>query len=168
MPRLIGISRIFVVDTSALVDMKKWYPMDAFTDLWDKIERMVKNGEIKAPMEVFREIKKKDDVLKKWCQAHKEMFVDENLEIIKNFERVKEKYDSNYWEANIQNDLWADPWVIACALSLEITVDDGIKYATIITSENTQKPNRIPVIARKFGIKSMNVPEFMSLIKGEL
>ena len=167
-PTVLGSTRIYIVDTSAIIDMNRWYPPDAFEDIWRRIEAMIGNGEILAPMEVLRELERKDDTIKKWCQDHKRLFVEENREIIKNLVRVKEKYSSDYWEMNINSEVWADPWVVALALSIEIVIGEGREYATIVTSENKYKPNRIPAIAREFGIRSLNVPEFMSEMRASL
>jgi len=95
---------------------------------------MIGNGEILAPVEVLRELERKDDTIKKWCQDHKWLFVEESGEIIKNLVRVKEMYSPEYWEMNINSEVWADPWVVALALSIEIVIGEGREYATIVTS----------------------------------
>ena len=163
----IGIERMFVFDTSALIDMKHWYPMDVFKEIWRKMDLMARNGEIVAPVEVLNEIEKKDDVLKEWCRAHRNMFVDVDDGMVMAFEKVKDEYDENYWETNINQEYWADPWVIALALDIEIIVEGRKEHPVIVTSENKTKANRIPTIAKRFGLKSLNVPEFMKEIGGE-
>ncbi|XOB63844.1 DUF4411 family protein (plasmid) [Campylobacterota bacterium DY0563] len=163
---LIGIERIFVIDTSALIDMKRWYPREAFPELWEKIERMVNDGEIIAPQEVLYEIERGDDELKEWCKENAKMFVDVDYQMIEVFNKVRDKYDKKEWEKHSEEEYWADPWVISLAVSTEIIKDVGKEHPVIVTSENQVKPNKIPTIAREFGIESINVPQFMKEILG--
>jgi len=46
----------YCIDTSALIDFNRTYPRDVFPSLWEKMELMVKNGNLIAPKEVLNEI----------------------------------------------------------------------------------------------------------------
>ena len=165
----IGLERIFVIDTSALIDIKRWYLPEVFPDIWKNLEIMIQNDELIAPMEVLREVEKGDDELKIWCRTHRDMFIDveEDMRILAAFKDVQAEYDREEWERNIQKEFWADPWVIALALSTEYIRSDGKrKHPIIVTSENQTKRNKIPTIAREFELKSIKVPEFMKYVLG--
>ncbi len=166
-PKL-GVDRMFVMDTSALINIWRWYAPDIMPKAWENMELMVRRGEMIAPIEVLKEVERRDDEIKEWCKNHREMFIDveDRLEIIKAIKKVQGAYDKQYWETNIQQNLWADPWVIALALATEYLTENGKEHPVIVTSENQTKPNRIPTIARRFGLKSIKVQDFIRIIVG--
>ena len=168
LPQKIGVERMFVIDTSALIDIRRWYPPDVFPQVWRNMEAMIQRGEVEAPIEVLREVEDGDDELKVWCRNHKEMFVDieEDLNAINIFMGVQKKYDKKEWEKNIQKKHWADPWVVTLAICRVYINEEGKNHPIIVTSENQVKPNKIPTIAREFGINSIKVPEFMKYVLG--
>jgi len=154
---------IYVIDTSALIDLVRWYPMDRqfFKPIWYKIEKLILSNQMIAPYEVFREISGKSDELKKWFHNKKGMFIHPTNNQVVLINQIKDAYDEDYWnrESN-KTGAWADPWVIALALYYkESTL---ISYdVKIITQENKEKPNRIPYVAAIFDIRSFNVLEFL-------
>ena len=163
----IKLLMVYIIDASALFDLKRWYPMNMefFKPIWKRLDSMTKNGELIAPYEVLREVEEGDDEIKKWCREHRDMFIEIDEEQINNFKIVRDKYDPIYWKNNMGLKAWADPWVVSLALSFEIIRENGKKdKPTIVTSENKTKPNRIPAIAKQFGIISLNVPEFLKEI----
>jgi len=152
------LSQVYCIDTSSLVDLKRWYPksMKTFVLIWDKIESLIRKDILISHVEVLREIKQGNDELVKWDTTNKKMFKDPDSEQIRNFEKIKRKYDSQYWENETRGDRpWGDPWIIA----LSITMD-----AIIVTDESRTKPNRIPTIAQQFGINSLNLLDFFKQI----
>ena len=63
----------YVMDSSALIDLDKSYPMDMFDDLWNnEIVNLIKDDLFKSPEEVFKELQ--DDTLVAWAKKHKKMF----------------------------------------------------------------------------------------------
>lgn len=50
----------YVVDTSSLIDLARHYPRKAFPGLWKKIEVLVAEGRLVAPLQVYKEIKQGD------------------------------------------------------------------------------------------------------------
>lgn len=152
------LTNVYCIDASSLIDLNRWYPknMKFFLPIWDKIENMIKDEELISHIEVHREIEKGDDKLVEWCNQNKNMFLDVDDEQIKNFHKVKKKYDLSYWNKEINKiGAWSDPWIIALSIS------HGTK---IITNENKTKPNKIPTIAKEFRIFSLNLLEFFSEI----
>jgi hypothetical protein len=73
---------VYCIDTSSLIELKIKYPREVFPTLWEKMEELIQNGQIIAPIEVKKEIEKGDDELKKWVRGKKRnrMFIkpDEN------------------------------------------------------------------------------------------
>lgn len=106
----------YCIDTNALIDLwRRKYAPDVFPSLWEKIESLISQGELIAPLEVLRELEKQDDELLKWAKAHKGIFRDLDYEqqlrvrnILKEFPRL---VDEN------KETPEADPFVIALAMS---------------------------------------------------
>ena len=153
----------YVIDTSSLINLARWYPMDRqfFRPIWDKIENLVSSNKMVAPYEVLREIDSRSDELRKWAHERKEMFIHPTGDQIAFIAQIKDAYDEDYWEREAnKTGAWADPWIVALALHYRegSVVREDVK---IITEESKKKPNRIPQIASEFGIESLNVLEFL-------
>jgi len=155
----IGQMKRYCIDTSALIDIKKWYPREIFPGIWEKLEQMVKRGELISHKTIIEEIKRVDDELCKWCNDEKlrAMFKETDDCQYEKFKEIKKKYDSKYWEIEISrtNNEWADPWLIALSICEE---------AIIVTSENKKNQNNIPAIAEKFKVHSLHLLEFFKEI----
>lgn len=148
---------VYCIDMSALVDLKR-YPRDMkiFIPIWEKVENLILNERLISSIEVLREIREGDDELVDWANKHKKMFYDIDNGQIANINKVRRNYDVDYWEREINKDgPWGDPWVIALSISTN---------AIIVTNENKVKRNRIPFVAKKFGINSLNLLEFFKSI----
>jgi hypothetical protein len=155
MPREPGLfpETVYCIDTSSLINFKP-FRRDVFPTIWSKLESMIKNGELIAPLEVCREIEIGKDEIYDWCKSNKEMFKDIDECQIQKLQEVKKQYDKNYWENEINKPKWADPWVIALSICEEaIIVADG---------KNTQ--NRIPAISSVFGLKCRELIDFFKEI----
>lgn len=158
-------NKVYVIDTSAIVDLFRWYPPDisVFKPIWDKIEKMIGSGILISHYEVYREIEVGDDMAVEWCKKHKKMFIDPDDHQIRIFEKVREAYEKDQWDKKItQPGPWADPWIITLAIQLRerskiLGIQGDVK---IITQENKTKRNNIPTIAKNFGIESLKLIEF--------
>lgn len=148
---------IYIIDTSSLIELKDHYPRNIFPGVWNKIEDLYRNKRLISPQKVKEEINRVDDDLKKWVNIKKKMFVKpDEIQIQKLIEIIKE--NPNFVDPTKTEDE-ADPFLIALARkekeSGKLPFDDYI----IITQESKTKPNRIPTIAIKYGINSMNLLE---------
>jgi len=60
----------YVIDTNALIDLwRRRYPRDVFPTLWQKIEELIKSGELVAPQEVLSELQRQHDELYLWAKT---------------------------------------------------------------------------------------------------
>ena len=156
--KLAQMPSVFCIDASALVDLKRWYPdhMKTFTPIWKAIDQLIKRGRLISPLEVQKEISIGNDEIVKWCKNNKIIFKDVDDCQIQEIQNVQDKYDTYYWEREInKTGFWGDPWVIALSICEE---------AIIVTNENKEKPNRIPAISREFNITSLQLLEFFKEI----
>jgi len=141
----------FCMDADVLINLKH-YPKDIFAPMWDKIENMIKKGEIISHIEVFEEIKTGEDEIYEWCKRRhiKKMFKDVDDCQIAEINKVEEKYNREVWERNASKPHWADPWLIALAICEE---------AMIVTNE-ANRAWKIPFIANYFNIKTLSLFDF--------
>ena len=65
---------VYCIDTSALIHLKRLYPMDVFESVWQELGRLARSGRLIAPYEVFKEVEFKDDELLGWAKRHSRMF----------------------------------------------------------------------------------------------
>jgi len=152
------LSPVYCIDASSLFDLKRWYPMDKkiFAPIWAKINNLIKKDFLVSHIEVQREIKRGNDELVKWAAKNRKMFKDVDEEQLRNYEKVKKKYDKDYWDRETNKATpWGDPWIVALGMSIR---------AIIVTNENKVKPNRIPFVAKQFNLQSLNLLEFFDKI----
>jgi len=56
-------SNCYIIDTSSLIELNKYNPMDVYPGVWAKIEQLINSNRLGAPKEVFNEIEQTDDSL---------------------------------------------------------------------------------------------------------
>lgn len=150
------LSPIYCIDASALINITRYpgYPRDVFPTIWEKLEQMT-SGELISHIEVYNEIQKRKDSIFEWCKQNKAMFKDINECQMKEFEKIKTKYDMTYWNNEInKSGPWADPWLIAVSIC-----EDAI----LVTDEKNMQ-NRIPYIANHFNVQCLSLIDFFRKI----
>lgn len=142
----------YCIDSSALINLTRYpgYPRDIFPAIWERLEEMIKAGELISHIEVYREIEERKDPLYEWCKLNKRMFKDIDDCQVRMIRKVESLYDADYWGKELNRNHWADPWLIALSIC---------KGAIIITDEK-DKPNSIPYIVDKLQIKCLKLLEF--------
>ncbi len=148
--------RIYIIDTSSLIEMKDKYPIDIFPTIWEKMEELYKNNRLIAPLEVKKEIR--DDELKNWIRNKKDMFIspdDIQLEKVKD---ILDKFPSLVKSEKPQPEE-ADPWLIALAIRKKEEAGIFSKDYIIVTEESRRKPKKLPAVANHYGIECINLIE---------
>jgi len=67
----------YCIDTSALVDLGRYYPSQRFPSLWDRLGDLADRAVLIAPDIVYTELERgsdRDEVLL-WCKRHMAMFL---------------------------------------------------------------------------------------------
>ena len=148
----------YVVDTNVLITLMAHHPQDkpAYQAIWDEIGSLIRQKNIFSTMVVYEEIIKylgKNDQLKKWAISHKKHFFiwpDKDTwqlaqNIIGKFPDLLDKKKLQTGEPD------ADPFLIALAQS---------EGATIITQERKDLPNKIPMVALHYRVRTIDLYEF--------
>lgn len=150
--------KVYCIDSSSLINLKR-YPEDIFPTIWKKLNDLVKENQLKSPIEVYDELERKnnelerrEDDLLKWCKNRKSMFADLDEEQQKRLESVKKQYEKQHWDAKVQKTgPWADPWVIALAMSIK---------GVVVSDESKEGRNKIPDICGRLNVKCISTFEF--------
>jgi hypothetical protein len=109
-----ALPRIYCVDASSLIAMKRVYPRKSLGALWELIEKLVDDGRLIAPHEVLREVGKVEDDLKDWAKKRAAIFVpidNEQGDALKQIQRSFPTINDAAKEGP-----HADPWCVALSL----------------------------------------------------
>jgi len=135
----------YSIDTSAILDgWNRYYPPAIFPELWNKLDELIKKGELRATEVVLHELEKKDDDVYKWVKDRSTLFIQIDVEIQQIVSDILREYPKLV--DTRKNRSPADPFVIALA---------QINKITVVTGEHpTNKMNRpnIPDICNVLGI----------------
>ena len=139
---------IYSIDTSSLV--AAWverYPIRNFPGFWTKLEKAIVSGDIKASVEVIREVKKRDDSLHAWCKKQRGLAVEIDDACQAHVSSIMAVYPRFVDTRTGKNS--GDPFVIGLALG-------HTPRLTVVTEENGGSDARpaIPHVCTARGIKS--------------
>jgi hypothetical protein len=152
---------IYVIDTSALVDLRLEYPFRTFGRfLWSRFADLAACGRLVAPEEVRKEIERKDDALKAWASNVDGLFRPADDEFMRCLERVVPACPGL---VDLGRQYDADAWVVALALQMQEAEQTKLFASPIliVTHENRQtntaKLPHIPNAADLFGLRCIRL-----------
>jgi predicted nucleic acid-binding protein len=146
---------IYCVDTSAWLDgWARDYPPDVFPSLWDKLAECILAGTLKCSEEVYVELEKKEDALRDWLKARKQVIVpiDEKIqrivaELLGAYPRLVDTH---------RNRSQADPFVIATEESLG---------AVVVTAEKPRGKLDTPKIPDVCEVRNLRCITFLDMLR---
>lgn len=103
---------IYCIDTSALIDVRRHYPSEAF-GVWPALERLVAEERLFAPVQVLDELEQFDDDLRPWLKRHRSMFRKTTPEVARAVLRLQREVGQLGDPRKLPEP--ADPWVVACS-----------------------------------------------------
>lgn len=147
----------YCIDTSSLIAAwQERYPIENFPPFWDKVDALISDGRLIAPVDVLNETKKRSDELHAWLKARPQMFreLDDAVQI--EAAQVLGRFPRLVGERKLRTS--ADPFVIALA---------RVQGLPLVTDEkptgSANRPN-IPDVCVALGMPCMGV---LDLIKAE-
>ncbi len=149
------IKDIYIIDSSSLMELNKHNAMDVYISVWKNINELIKNDRLIAPKEVLNEIQGYDDNLAKWGKEQKKLFKNPTSEQIEIVKRILKEYPALI---NVDAKHSADPWVIALAITSQVTL---IKVKRIVVTEEKLRGSKvkIPYVCSKMDIESIDIVE---------
>jgi hypothetical protein len=141
----------YVLDSSALFDLRKMYPQHIFPGLWDRFNEMCNQKQIVSTREVFREIKKGNDELIPWAEQFEEIFLEPCEDELIITADILKYYPDNIL-AKYSTRPWADPLVVSCAKYYSLPI---IQHEVVDANQF-----KIPPIAKKVGVSCLRLTDF--------
>lgn len=146
---------IYIADTSFLIKVKDDYPKDIFITLWNRIESLILNDRMKAPLHVYNEIKRKDDELTRFVDSknikHK-LFIDnrshEAIAMYKYAYEIVRDYPALIHSQKPQTNPVdpADPYVIGLALYYGNVQTLSPRIPAIVTEDKRDRGRKLSII----------------------
>lgn len=155
----------YSADTSALIDLKDHWSPGSFPSVWAALEGLVTDARLVAPFQVLEELRRKDDELKAWAEAHKPMFKRTDQTILTKTADVLREFPDLVDPLKEHED--ADPYVVATAVLMQEGQQELFAAAscTVLTTEHRRiGKSRIPHACAHFGIECF---DFRELFKRE-
>jgi hypothetical protein len=144
---------IYSIDSSALIHgWRRAYRPKNFGFVWEHLHGLVEQSRLRASVEVYNEIQKKDDELLAWCKERKEaMFVEIDDQIQTHLARIMNAHPRLVDTAKGRSG--ADPFVIALAA----TADPSM----VVVSEETFGKTKIPDVCALEQIECINLADMI-------
>lgn len=138
----------YVLDTSALVDLKRNYQPAVFKTVWNRFNALCDSRAIISCREVYNEIKRGSDWLLDWVDVHEAIFLTpataEEAALIGS---LQERYP--FWIDPNSDRPAADPFVIACA---------AVHHLPIIQHELANR--HLPRVAKEMSLECIRLDDF--------
>jgi Domain of unknown function (DUF4411) len=139
-------------DTSSLVHAwRRAYPPHRFAPVWTAFDALIDDGRMLASIEVFHELKKKDDDVYAWAKDRKEALfreIDDEVqsEVVRLMAIYPRLVDTKTGKSG------GDPFVLAQALA-------GTPPLTIVSEElgGSEKSPKIPYVGLQEGLLVINL-----------
>ncbi len=140
---------VYSMDASSLIEVYHKYPFDIFPSLWNNLEELIKDNQLKMFELVFdKEVK--DEGIKDWC---KEKQLDSLLRVTADqVDQTKAHILTPLLVDPDTGDSGGDPWVIALAQDLP----NGIVVTEERPSRNKDKP-KIPNVCEDLDIECIDI-----------
>lgn len=152
----------YVIDTSGLIMLESTFKYDnnVFKAIWEEIEELINHGRFRTIDFVEEEINRyqgEKDFLKKWVKRwkHKLVFQTDTETFNAAIPIINAEYNTGFFDAkklaNGQEE--ADPYLIAYC---------RVNNYTLITNENKNKPNKIPLVSAKNSVRCIDIFDFLT------
>ncbi|WP_093535946.1 DUF4411 family protein [Stenotrophomonas rhizophila] len=144
---------VYSIDSSSLIHAwHRAYRPKNFPSFWVNLDDLIAEGRLKASIEVFEELKKKDDDVYAWAKERKELlFVDIDDPVQDAVIYLMEKHERLVDTAKGKSG--GDPFVIALALASR-------PQMVVVTEEDAGKI-RIPDVCRAEDLECVRLADFI-------
>ena len=154
---------VFCIDTSAFVDLHKYYPEQRVPELWNELSRLFQSGNVISHKIVFDELttnSKRPSPLSKWVTARRNNFFDMTSNQAIHVDSIIKEFPGLI-DPTYEKDQ-ADPWLIALVLerrSQNNMFTQSQNY-TVVSQENVLSSNKIPAVCKRHNIDHYDLFQF--------
>lgn len=113
-----AVRAVYSIDSSALIHgWRRAYRPKNFGIIWERMDGLIEESRLRASIEVYNELEKKDDELFAWCKERKsQMFVEIDDDCQNHVARIMKSYPRLV--DTVKGRSGADPFVIALAATV--------------------------------------------------
>lgn len=160
---------IFLVDSNSfMTPFRRYYAFDLVPAYWDAIIEPIKDGKIVVLDMVRDEIAKGEDDLAKWIANVDELKIIQHVNgaTVNKYQEVLQFVATSGYYKESAFSTWAqgsvaDPWLIASASANGYTLVTEEIGTGVLSTKQQQKAAKIPDVAGKFEVKTINIYEMM-------
>lgn len=146
----------FIFDTNVILAQNpkfQPYPRSVNSEMWRRIDELVKEQEIVTCGQIAREIEARDDFAHQWFKTCGIKIIEEDESIQRIVKQVVNEHPDMI-KLRATKTSSGDAFLIATAIEHDLI---------IVTQEKKTSPIKIPQIADCYGIKSVNLMEFCEM-----
>jgi hypothetical protein len=146
-------SAVYSIDSSALIHgWRRIYRPKNFGFVWERFDALMEEGRLRASIEVYNELEKKDDELFRWCKDRKEnMFVEIDEDTQNHVTRIMRNHPRLV--DTVKGRSGADPFVIALAATTNPSM--------VVVTEEFAGKTRIPDVCLAERIDCCRLPDLI-------
>lgn len=153
---------VYVIDTSGLIMLESTFKYDnpVFKAIWEEIEDLITKGCFRVIDFVEDEINSyegKQEFLKTWVKKWKKhlVYTTDAASINAAIPIINEEYKTGFFDAKKQAEgkEEADPYLIGYC---------KVNNYVLITNESKTKPNKIPGVSVRNGVKCIDIIDFLN------
>lgn len=163
-PDLFTEDIVYVIDTSALIDLENIFKYDnpVFKAIWEEIENLIIKENLITLDFVDEEINSYEgdkeflnEWIKNWKKKRKLIKLTDETVINAAIPIINQEYNTGFLNRKKLADGKdeADPYLVAYCKKNNFV---------LITNESKYKPNRIPAVAKKNGVRSIDLYDFFN------
>lgn len=143
----------YVIDSSSLIHFEERFPIDIVPSLWDEVYKLFDEGTIFSVKEAYVELQDSQQLWKDYKEYFRTLTAEEMGAVNK---LLNDSRFEVFKMHGIDNQPWADPHLIACAI-----VDSDV---VVVTQENL---NRTPQRKIAYVCKELGIPciDFLELLR---
>lgn len=145
----------FVIDTSSLIDLEKYYPYTVFPSLWNFLFEMFDEGKLFSVNEAYDELKDSQEIWENYKNCFRDLTDEETQYLYEIMTSDKfEPFRKRGFEKT-NGGPWADPYLVACGI-----VD---KNVTVVSQESSRKHPQsvIPYVCGEYNVSCIKFLDFL-------
>ena len=154
---------LYLLDANVLITANRtYYPVERVPEFWDWLVECGNRRQVKIPVEMYEEINKGNDDLRRWLRGNRDALVlDEEIDAVL-VERVTVTGYARDLDDEEVERVGADPFLIAHAFRDR---ERRIVVTTEVSKPTLERSNRrIPDVCREIGVRCCNTFEFIKAL----
>lgn len=160
-------TNLFCIDTSALVRIFRFYPLELVKQIWASLENLFNEERMISHFLVYEEIttrSKEQDFLSKCVTPLRPFFKGMNFNQALIVSKIVKEFPGLIDPHKERDE--ADPWLIALAIEekKQLNLFNPSKKLYLVSAESERKPFKIPAVCKNYGINHINLDEFYQMM----